>query len=53
MDKIKVWYMTYESEITWFIIGYMISLGLSYLACEDYVNSGICFFIAFLNYKLD
>jgi len=53
MNKFRIWYMTYASEITWFLIGYMVSLGLSYLVCEDYVNSAICFVVAFLNYKLD
>jgi hypothetical protein len=50
MDKFRQWYMTYSTEITWFLIGTLITGGLNSLARHDYVNAGISFVLAYVNY---
>lgn len=49
-DKFRYWYTDNYSEITWFIIGFLISAGLFDLSRGDYTGAILDFGIAFMNY---
>ena len=46
------WYITYQVEITWFIIGLCTFTGIDALARENYLSAVINFGLAYLNYIL-
>lgn len=50
MDKFRQWYMTNSNEITWFLIGLLVSSGIDSLARGQYGNAALSFGIAFVNY---
>lgn len=50
LDKFKQWYYTYYTEITWFIIGFLIAAGLQEISVGDYTGAVISFGIAWINY---
>jgi|Laugresu1bdmlbsd_1035121.scaffolds.fasta_scaffold233195_2 hypothetical protein len=52
MNSLKQWWYTYNTEITWFLIGWCTLGGIHALAQGDFISAGINFLIAFLNYKL-
>ena len=53
MNKFRQWYMTYSNEITWFLIGLLVSSGIEALILGRYVSASISFAIAYLNYILN
>ena len=53
MNKFREWYLTYTTEITWFIIGVCTMSGLESLAREQYSNAAINFGLAYLNYFMN
>lgn len=53
MNKFRQWYLTYSSEITWFIIGLLVSGGFESLFKHDYVNACISFALAYVNYIMN
>jgi hypothetical protein len=53
MSKFRQWYLTNSTEITWFLIGLLVSSGIDSLARGHYVNAVISFAIAYLNYILN
>lgn len=52
MNKIKQWYLSNYTEITWFLIGFLTLAGFQDLAHGDYVNALISFGLVALNYAL-
>ena len=50
MNKFREWYLTYSDEITWFLIGFLVSGGLESLHRSDYTNAIISFGLAYVNY---
>lgn len=50
MIKFRQWYMTYSNEITWFLIGLLVSSGVDALARHDYAGATISFVLAYVNY---
>lgn len=52
MNSLKQWWYTYNTEITWFLIGWCTLAGIHALAQGNFISAGINFLIAFLNYKL-
>ena len=44
------WYNRNYTQITWFVIGFLISAGLTDMAQGDYTGSIISFGVAGLNY---
>ena len=53
MSKFRQWYMTNSNEITWFLIGLLVSTGIDALARGNYFNAALGFGIAYLNYILN
>lgn len=52
MNKFRQWYLTYYTEITWFIIGFLIAAGLNSLSHGDYGDAAFSLVLAFANYYL-
>lgn len=53
MNKFRNWYMTYSTEITWFLIGLLVSGGIDSLIRGNYFNALLSFGFAYLNYILN
>jgi hypothetical protein len=51
LDSFLKWCREYNLEITWFIIGFLISCGLDGLEEGNYIISTINFLLAYVNYK--
>lgn len=51
MEKFLQWYRQYNSEITWFIIGFLFYAGLDDLHHHRYLDATFNLVLAFLNYK--
>ena len=52
MNKIIEWYRANYTEITWFLIGFLVMSGLTDLGQRDYFNAVVSFGLAGLNYFL-
>jgi hypothetical protein len=52
MNSIRQWYLKNHTEITWFLIGFLIMSGLQDLSVGNYIGSLISFGLAYINYKL-
>lgn len=50
MDKFRIWYLTYSTEITWFLIGWIMMCGFHALGKGDYLSALIDFALAYANY---
>jgi hypothetical protein len=50
MNKFVQWYNNNYTQITWFIIGFLLSAGLTDLSRGDYTGAIISFGIVALNY---
>jgi hypothetical protein len=50
MNACRQWYLDNAVQITWFLIGAMIMSGVIYLGQGQYVNAGISFVIAWVNW---
>ena len=53
MNKFREWYTTNSNEITWFLIGLLVSGGIDSLARGQYGNAALSFGIAYLNYFMN
>lgn len=52
MNSFKQWWYAYNTEITWFLIGWCTLAGIHALAQGNLVSAAINFLVAFVNYKL-
>jgi hypothetical protein len=52
MNSIRQWYLTNQTEITWFLIGVLTLSGFQDLGVENYVGASVAFILAYINYKL-
>jgi hypothetical protein len=50
MENIRQWYLRNHTEITWFLIGFLIMAGFTDLSTGDYTGAIISFGIAYINY---
>ncbi len=50
LDNFRQWYLRNYTEITWFLIGFLIMAGLVDFGQGDYVGALLCLGIAFVNY---
>lgn len=50
MNKIKTWYTTNQDAITWFLVGWLTSVGLTELAHGNYVQGVVLLGLAGVNY---
>lgn len=53
MDKFFAWMKEHESQITWFVIGWLTFVGLSDLFAGKYGWGIVCLLLAFINYKIE
>jgi hypothetical protein len=53
MNKFKIWYLTYQKEITWFIIGWLGSNAMQSLFAGDYIRMLISLGFIWLNLALN
>lgn len=50
MSKFRNWYMNNHLEITWFLIGLLVSGGIDSLVRGHYGNAALSFVLAYINY---
>ena len=50
MNKFRRWWTTNDVEISWFIIGSLITFGITDLAQGFWTSAAFSFFFAWLNY---
>lgn len=53
MNKFRQWYINNSNEITWFLIGLLVSSGIEQIIRSNYSGAAISFGIAYLNYILN
>jgi hypothetical protein len=51
MNSFRSWYLNNQTEITWFLIGWLTLCGLEDLGKGDYTGAAISFVLAGINYK--
>jgi len=52
MSKFRLWYITNQDAITWFLIGVLTAQGINAFINGDYTTAAVNFGIAALNYFL-
>jgi len=52
MNRVKLFFYKYRSEINWFLMGWLTLSGFHSLAQGDYTGVAISWGLAFLNFKL-
>jgi hypothetical protein len=50
LDNFRRWYLLNHTEITWFLIGFLVMAGLIDLGEGNYTGAVISFGIAYINY---
>jgi hypothetical protein len=50
LQQFRSWYLRNQTEITWFLIGFLCYSGLISLGRSDYVGAVIAFGVAYINY---
>jgi hypothetical protein len=53
MNNFRQWYLKYQQEITWFLIGFLVFAGLQDLSVGNYIGAVLSFGLAYINYKLN
>ena len=53
MNNFRNWYRRNQTEITWFLIGWMTISALQCLGQGDYIGAALSGGFAFLNYKMN
>ena len=52
IEKFREWYIRNYLEITWFLIGMLVTGGIDSLARGNYGNAALSFVLAWANYAL-
>ncbi len=50
LERFRLWYLRNYTEITWFLIGFLVMSGFSSIGHGDYVGALISWGIALINY---
>jgi hypothetical protein len=50
LENFRSWYLRNYTEITWFIIGFLVMAGLIDIGKGDYTGAVISFGVAYINY---
>jgi hypothetical protein len=50
LEQFRLWYLRNYTEITWFLIGFLVMTGFTQIGREDYLNALISWGIAAVNY---
>lgn len=53
MDRFRLWYFKNYSQITWFMIGFLIAAALNSLSQGNYTDAAFSFLLALANYYLN
>jgi hypothetical protein len=53
MNRFRHWYLTNQTEITWFLIGFLIAAALHSFSIGEYEDMGFSLLMAFANYYLN
>lgn len=53
MNQFQRWYLRNHTQITWFIIGWLVLSTIQCVGTEDWVGAAINGGLAVLNYKLN
>ena len=52
MNEFRQWYLTNQTKITWFLIGFLTYAGLQDLSTGNYAGAAISFGLAWINYAI-
>jgi hypothetical protein len=52
MNKFKLWDLNNRTEITWFLMGWLVLAGIQDLSQANYIGALISFGLVYINYKL-
>jgi hypothetical protein len=52
MNQFQQWYLKNQTQITWFLMGFLVYAGLQDLSTGDYFGAAISFGLVWLNYRL-
>lgn len=52
LDNFRLWYLRNHTEITWFLIGFLVMAGFNDLGNDNYTGALISFALAYINYLL-
>ena len=53
MNNFRRWYLTNQTEITWFLIGFLVLAGFQDLNAGNYIGAVLSFGLAYINYALN
>jgi hypothetical protein len=53
MNKFRQWYMCNATEITWFLVGFLVFAGLQDLSVGNYIGALLSFGLAYINYAFN
>ena len=53
MNKFRSWYLSNATEITWFIIGFLIAAALDSFGKGDFESAAFSLLLAFANYYMN
>jgi len=53
MNKFRQWYLRNATEITWFLVGFLVFAGLQDLSVGNYTGALLSFGLAYINYALN
>jgi hypothetical protein len=51
MSKFRRWLITNDVEISWFVIGSLVTFGVTDMAQGNWLSAALCFFFAGFNYR--
>lgn len=52
MNRFQQWYLTNQTQITWFLMGFLVYAGLQNFSTGNYAGAVISCVLVYLNYKL-
>jgi len=52
MDKFRAWYVEYQDEISWFLIGWLSLTTVYYFIQQQYFWSAVNAVLVYANYKM-
>lgn len=50
MNKFRAWYLRNQTEITWFLIGWLVLVDVYDFGRGEYVGAAVLWIIALINY---
>lgn len=53
LDQCRSWYLRNQTEITWFLIGFLIAAAVSSFSQGEYADMTFSLLMAFANYYLN